>query len=62
MNNDTDKTAEKMNSVKSCCCAADAGPKKDAAMTHFHAADKAHESHNDAETNKHLDAATQALV
>ncbi len=62
MNHDTDKTAEKIKSVKSCCCAADSGPKKDAAMTDCHAAEKAHEAHNDVETNKHLDAATQALV
>ncbi len=56
------KTAEKMKSVKSCCDKADAGPKKDAAMKHCHAAEKAHAAHNDAETHKELDAATQALA
>jgi len=62
MNHGADKTAEKMKSVKACCDKADAGPKKDAAMKHCHAAEKAHAAKNDAETNKELDAATHALA
>lgn len=62
MNHDTDKTTVKMKSVKSCCCAADAGPKTDAAMKHCDAAEEAHAAQDHAKTHKELDAATQALV
>jgi hypothetical protein len=56
------KTAEKIESVKACCDMAQAGPKKEKAIKHCHAAETAHAAHNDAETHKELDAATHALV
>ncbi|TCS59027.1 hypothetical protein EDD52_12357 [Primorskyibacter sedentarius] len=39
-----------------------AGPKKDTALKHYQAAEKAHTAKNDAETNKELDAAKHALA
>jgi hypothetical protein len=56
------KTADKMKSVKATWDKAPAGPKKDAALKHYQAAEKAHTAKNDAETNKELDAAAHALV
>ncbi len=56
------KTAEQIKTVKACCDKAEAGPKKEAALKHCHAAETAHAAHNDAETHKELDAATQALA
>ncbi|MAQ83668.1 MAG: hypothetical protein CMH12_10595 [Maritimibacter sp.] len=56
------KTADKMKSVKAACVNAPAGSKKDAAMKHYHAAEKANTAKDDAETNKELDAATHALA
>lgn len=56
------KTAEKMKTVKAAWDKAPAGPKKDAALKHYKAAEKAHTAKNDAETNKELDAATHALA
>jgi hypothetical protein len=56
------KTAEKMKSVKAAWDKAPAGPKKDAALKHYQAAEKAHTAKNDAETNKELDAAKHALA
>jgi hypothetical protein len=50
------KTADKMKSVKATWDKAPAGPKKDAALKHYQAAEKAHTAKNDAETNKELDA------
>ncbi|MGX0904850.1 hypothetical protein ACSSV8_003444 [Roseovarius sp. MBR-79] len=55
-------TADKMKSVKAACDNATAGPKKDSAMKHFHAAEKAHTAKNDSDCNRELDAAKQALV
>ncbi|MDW4500219.1 hypothetical protein R5H30_19685 [Sulfitobacter sp. D35] len=55
------KTAEKMTSVKAAWDKAPAGPKKDAALKHCKAAEKANAEKNDAETIKELDAATHAL-
>ena len=55
------KTADKMKSVKAVWDKSPAGPKKDAALRHYRAAEKAHMAKNDAETNKELDAASQAL-
>lgn len=55
-------TAEKMTSVKTAWDKAPAGPKKDAALKHYQAAELANTSQNAAETNKHLDAATHALA
>jgi len=58
----SDNTAARMTSVKSAWDAAPAGPKKDAALTHFQAAEKAQTAKNDAECIRELDAAKHALV
>ncbi|RYH06759.1 hypothetical protein [Tropicimonas sp. IMCC6043] len=58
---DQNKTAEKIASVKATWDKAPAGPKKDAALKHYQAAEKANTAKNDAETNKELDAASHAL-
>jgi hypothetical protein len=55
-------TADKMRSVKAAWDKAPAGPKKDAALKHFQAAEKADTAHDDAAVNKELDAAAHALV
>jgi len=55
-------TAEKMKSVKAACDKAAGGPKKDAAMKHFQAAEKAQSAKNDSDCNRELDAATHALA
>jgi len=55
-------TSEKMASVKTAWDKAPAGPKKDAALKHFQAAEKAQTANNDSLTIKELDAATNALV
>ena len=56
------KTAEKMTSVKAAWNKAPSGPKKDAALKHYQAAEKAHAAKNEADTNKELDAAPRALA
>lgn len=56
------KTAEKMKTVKAAWDAAPAGPKKDAALTHYRAAEKAQTQHKDADCNRELDAAQHALA
>lgn len=58
----TDNTATRMTAVKSAWDAAPDGPKKDAALTHFQAAQKAQTAKNDAECHRELDAAKRALV
>jgi hypothetical protein len=55
-------TEEKMKSVKAVWDKATAGPKKDAALKHYQAAEKAHTAKNDAECNRELDAAEHALA
>ncbi len=55
-------TAEKMKSVKAAWDKAPSGPKKDAALKHYQAAEKAHTAKNEAETKKALDAAEHALA
>lgn len=55
-------TEEKMKSIKAVWDKATAGPKKDAALKHYQAAEKAHTAKNDAECNRELDAAKLALV
>lgn len=55
-------TEEKMKSVKAVWDKATAGPKKDAALKHYQAAEKARSANNDAECNRALDAATHALA
>ena len=62
MTPEQNKTAVKMKSVKAAWDKAPAGPKKDAALKHYQAAEKAHTAKNDAETNKELDAAAHALA
>ncbi|PRY84360.1 hypothetical protein [Donghicola tyrosinivorans] len=62
MTPEQNKTAEKMKTVKAAWDKAPSGPKKDAALKHFQAAEKAHTAKNDAEANKELDAATHALA
>jgi hypothetical protein len=56
------KTAEKMTAVKAAWDKAPAGTKKDTALKHYQAAEKANTAKDDAETNKQLDAATHALA
>ncbi len=58
----TTNTADKMKTVKSAWDAAPAGPKKDAALKHYEAAQKAQTAKNDADCNRALDAATHALT
>jgi hypothetical protein len=62
MTPETNKTSEKMKSVKTAWDKAPSGPKKDAALKHYEAAEKAHTAKNDAEAHKELDAATKALA
>lgn len=62
MNPETTNVEEKMKSVKAAWDHAPSGPKKDAALKHYQAAEKAHAAKNNAETIKELDAATRALA
>ncbi len=55
-------TADKMKSVKAAWDKAPAGPKKEKALTHYQAAEKAQTAKNDADCLKELDAATHALA
>jgi hypothetical protein len=55
-------SAEKMKTVKAAWDKAPAGPKKDAALKHYQAAEKAHTAKDEAGCIKELDAATAALV
>jgi len=48
--------------VKAAWDKAPAGPKKEAALKHYKAAEKANTAKNDADTNKELDAAVKALA
>lgn len=61
MTTETNQTSEKMKTVKATWDKAPAGPKKDAALKHYQAAEKSHTAKNDAEANKSLDAAKAAL-
>lgn len=61
MTPEQNKTSEKMTSVKAAWDKVPAGPKKDAALKHYQAAETAHTAKNEAETNKELDAATAKL-
>jgi hypothetical protein len=58
----TSTTDEKMKTVKSAWDAAPAGPKKDAALKHYQAAQRAQSAKNDAECTRELEAARHALV
>lgn len=55
-------TADKMKTVKAAWDKSPAGAKKDAALKHYQAAEKAQTAKNDAEVNRELDAATHALA
>ncbi|KPQ05630.1 MAG: hypothetical protein HLUCCA12_14665 [Rhodobacteraceae bacterium HLUCCA12] len=55
-------TNEKMKSVKAAWDKAPAGPKKDAALKHYQAAEKAMAAKHDGECSRELDAATKALA
>lgn len=55
-------TIEKMKSVRVAWEKASPSPKRDAAMTHYQAAEKAQVAKNDADCLKALDAATKALA
>ncbi len=55
-------TQDKMKAVKTAWDKAPSGPKKEAALTHYKAAEKAMTAKNDADCLKSLDAATKALA
>jgi hypothetical protein len=55
-------TADKMKSVKEAWDKAPAGPKKDAALKHYQAAEKAQTAKLDGECIRELDAAALALA
>jgi len=55
-------TGDKMKAVKAAWDKAPAGPKKDAALRHYQAAEKAQAAKLDAECIRELDAATKALA
>lgn len=61
MKPDMNKTAEKMTSVKAAWEKAPAGPRKDAALKHYQAGEKAHIAKNNPEANRELDAASAKL-
>ncbi len=52
---------EQMKTVKAAWDKAPSGPKKDASLKHYQAAEKARSANNDAECIKELNAATSAL-
>jgi hypothetical protein len=60
--NKSTNVADKMKSVKAAWDKAPSGPKKDAALKHYQAAEKAHNAKHDADAIKELDAATHALA
>jgi hypothetical protein len=62
MSTEFTSTADKMKTVKAAWDKAPAGSKKDTALTHYQAAEKAQTAKNDAETLKQLDSATHALA
>ena len=55
-------TADKMKSVKAACDMAPAGPKKDTALRHYRAAEKAMAAKHDGECSRKLDTAVRALA
>ena len=63
MTESTNMTAanEQMKNVKAAWDKAPAGPKKDASLKHYQAAEKAQTAKNDAECIKELNAAKSAL-
>lgn len=61
MTSETSTTAEKMTSVKAAWDKAPAGSRKDAALKHYQAAEKAVAAKDEAAANKSLTAARHAL-
>ncbi|MEQ8558119.1 MAG: hypothetical protein RIB03_07345 [Henriciella sp.] len=59
--NKTSKTSEKMKTVKAAWDKAPSGSKKDDALKHYQAAEKAHKAKNDSDANRELDAASRIL-
>lgn len=55
-------TDDRMKSVKDAWDKAPDGPKKEAALEHYQAAEKAKADGDDTETNRELDAAADALA
>lgn len=65
MTSDSSKStnlADKMKAVKAAWDKAPSGPKKDAALKHYQAAEKAHKAKLDSECINKLEAATKALA
>lgn len=60
--NNFTSTRDQMKTVKAAWDKAPAGPKKDAALKHYQAAEKAHTANNEADCVKSLDAAKAALA
>lgn len=54
--------ADKIKTVKAAWDKAPSGPKKDAALKHYQAAEKAHTAKNDGQAHRELNAATHALA
>jgi hypothetical protein len=61
MTTEETNSEEKMKTVKAAWDKAPAGPKKDASLKHYQAAEKAHTAKNSAMMHKELNAATNAL-
>ncbi|WP_170608760.1 hypothetical protein [Ruegeria arenilitoris] len=61
MTPETDKPSLTMTSVKAACDKAPAGPKKDAALKHYRAAEKAQTAKKHTDMVKELGAAKYAL-
>lgn len=53
---------ERMKTVKAAWDKAPSGPKKEAALKHYQAAEKAQKASNEADCIKACDAATKALI
>ena len=60
--NQSTNAAEKLKNVKMAWDKAPSGPKKDAALKHYQAAEKAHTAKNEAECMKECKAAEAALA
>lgn len=58
----TDRTTQKLKTVKDSCNSAPFGEKRASAMKHFYAAEAAHKAKNSIKTNYELDAARHALA
>jgi hypothetical protein len=61
-NSPAHSTADKMKSVKAAWDKAPARPGKDAALTHYRAAEKAQTDKNDTECDREVEAARLALA